>query len=548
MASQGVVLLAVDRPRDRWEEARVREPGETIPVGRLFLAAVLVAFLVGCSATAPRSERGVDVEPEAGTRWACEAREGSIDAPWYEGFESWQEDRGVMSSVHGTSWGRGDAYGRPTEEEALRDALTSAASSALDLLERRGLTYGSGRRNEIESRTVETLLRGEEPSFPRVRIGGKVVERCRDPETGESTWRARVLVEYSIGELRGDVVNVVWERERTLREVGVLRMSAAAHFSEGRWLDGKLDLERALELLRGTGTSLADTPERRVQSPPWGREDATQAERVWWHETEIRGTAAPLSIRPLRGIDVVEIGARAGAEAAFLVTCAWGGEDVPAIGVPMRYEIEGEVAAILDGDRVTDEEGIARCRVLRVYGAPGEYRLVGAVDDDFVRSAGISAFGDVVVHADGPSGGRTSYHGGPEAYERLFLVEGGHGVTVCADFAAERERDAAEARAGFIQRMSNDGFLAEECGHEVDVVVTAAVRLVTGAASGTWSAEVTVAGSAFDQRFAREIGESEVTVAEESDEGQRDAEFRALREAGRLLAVYFSRRILTSGE
>jgi hypothetical protein len=518
-------------------------------LGRACLALVLVGALLGCASTAPRTREPPDDVPDVTDRWVCEASEGTTAEPWYGGFKTWREDRGVMSSVHGTLWGHGGRYGRATEEEALEDALASAAAGALDLLERRGLTYRSDRRAEIEARTVETLLRGDEPSFPRVRIGGKIVEHCRDEESGEDTWRAKVLVQYPIGELRGDVVNATWERERLLREVEVLRTSAAAHFSGGRWLDGKLDLERAKDLLEDTGVSVEGTPAGSDAGAEWGRPGAAQAERVGWHRREIRNAEAPLSIEPLGGIEIVEIGASAGVEAAFLVTCEWEGEAIPAVGVPMRYAVEGGVAAILDGDPVTGEEGLARCRIVRAFGDPGEYSLVAQVDADLVRSAGVEGYRRLMVHAGGPAGGgTTSYHDGPEASQSLFLVTGGHGVTVCAYFTAERDRDASQARAGFVQRASNDGYLIEECSHDVDVVVTAKVRLVTVVVPGSWTAEVTVDGTGFDQRIAREIGATTLTVAEVSEEGQRDAELLALREAGRLLAVYFSRRILTSGE
>jgi hypothetical protein len=212
----------------------------------------------------------------------------------------------------------------------------------------------------------------------------------------------------------------------------------------------------------------------------------------------------------------------------------------------MRFEVEGGAAAILDGDAVTAGDGIARCRVLRAYGDPGEYRLVAAVDAELVRSAGLDRFG-AVVGEEGHGGEATSPLGAPRATQKLFLVRGGHGVSACVEFAGERDRDVSQARAGVVQRMAADGFRVEPCGPDVDVVVSGTVELTTVVVPGSWTAEVTVGGSAFDQRFAREVGQTTITVAEVSEEGQRDAELRALREAGRLLAVYLSERILTSG-
>lgn len=525
-----------------------RVGARTGSLGEVIVVLALISGLLGCATTAPPSGEPESRTTPARDRWSCQTLAGTTSEPWYGGLKTWREDAGTMTSVHGSPWGRGEAFGQATEEGAVREALGSAASAALDLLERRGLPYASDRRAEIEARTVETLLDGGEPPFPRVRIGGAVVEHCVDEETGEGSWRAQVLIEYPIGHLRGDVANARWERERLLREVEVLRASAAAHFARGRWLDGRLDLGRALELLAGSGTSLSEVPAGTDLEAGWGDPDATQAQRVLWHSREIRGTSAALSIEPLGRIDVVEIGARGGAEVEFLVSCAWEGGRVPAVGVPMRYETRGGAAAILDGDPVTDGSGVARCRILRAYGDPGEYELVAAVDADLVRSAGVEGSGEFVVRADGPEGGRTPYRRGPEASRSFFLVEGGHGVSLCTEFEAERDRDASQARAGFVHRMERDGYRMEACGPDVDVVVFGEVELVTVVEPGSWATEARIEGGAFDQRFARDIDRTVITVAETSSEGQRDAELLALREAGRLLAVYLSRRILTSGE
>ena len=63
------------------------------------------------------------------------------------------------------------------------------------------------------------------------------------------------------------------------------------------------------------------------------------------------------------------------------------------------------------------------------------------------------------------------------------------------------------------------------------------------------AAQVVLAASAFDQRTVRELGATRITATEtiETEEGRREAEVLALKEAGRLLAVYFGPRILASG-
>jgi 16S rRNA U1498 N3-methylase RsmE len=63
---------------------------------------------------------------------------------------------------------------------------------------------------------------------------------------------------------------------------------------------------------------------------------------------------------------------------------------------------------------------------------------------------------------------------------------------------------------------------------------------------------VVLSASAFDQRTASELGATQITAVEtvdveSSEGGKREAEVLALKEAGRLLAVYFGPRILASG-
>jgi hypothetical protein len=61
-----------------------------------------------------------------------------------------------------------------------------------------------------------------------------------------------------------------------------------------------------------------------------------------------------------------------------------------------------------------------------------------------------------------------------------------------------------------------------------------------------------LSASVFDQRTASELGATRITASEtvyvdDSEEGRREAEVLALKEAGRLLAIYFGPRILASG-
>jgi hypothetical protein len=107
--------------------------------------------------------------------------------------------------------------------------------------------------------------------------------------------------------------------------------------------------------------------------------------------------------------------------------------------------------------------------------------------------------------------------------------------------------------SGFARRMERDGYRLDVCDPEVDVVVTGILSLSTDGGPSSWTARVVLSASAFDQRTASDLGSTRITASEtvdvgDSEEGRREAEVLALKEAGRLLAVYFGPRILASGK
>jgi hypothetical protein len=109
----------------------------------------------------------------------------------------------------------------------------------------------------------------------------------------------------------------------------------------------------------------------------------------------------------------------------------------------------------------------------------------------------------------------------------------------------------AQVTAGFARRAERDGFRMGDCDPNVGVVITGEFSLRTAGGPESWTAEVVLTGSAFDQRAARGLGETTVRAtqvfdAESGEDGRRGAEVLALKEAGRLLAVYFGPRILAS--
>ena len=217
--------------------------------------------------------------------------------------------------------------------------------------------------------------------------------------------------------------------------------------------------------------------------------------------------------------------------------------------MPVRFDMPG-ASAVLRGDPLTDGSGVATCHILAAHGPPGEYELTVGVDSEAAHAALTGAF---------PSDSRADAHGDavsglftPLATHRVHLVAGAHAISVCATFGERNEINAAQVTAGFTRRIERDGFRTDECDPNVDVVVTGELSLTASGQPDSWVANVTLSATAFDQRTASEIGSvcirtEEPANVENGEAGRREAEVLALKEAGRLLAVYFGPRMLTSG-
>jgi hypothetical protein len=248
-------------------------------------------------------------------------------------------------------------------------------------------------------------------------------------------------------------------------------------------------------------------------------------------------------------VTVVEAGAAAGVEVEFRLMYRLGnhggpgGFEMPAVGVPVVFALPG-ASAVLEGAAVTNDAGIARCGVARVNGAPGEYELEVRVNVEAARSA-LLWFTDPTTFAQKPL-----------AVAPVHVVSGAHATSVCFDLDAEDAGDSAQSIAGFTRRMERDGFRLADCGPDVDVVITGRCTVRCVEMEGEWRARAVLDASAFDQRTASSLGETTIESVEsvlkgpDADpgvDGQRRAEVLALKEAGRLLAVYFEGRILSSG-
>jgi len=530
------------------------EAERTTPSLIMMAALAAVVVLAGCAPGPPAGRETVSGEPSAGEQhWTCiplnpEAAE-RVAGP----AGSWMLEGGSMLSVHRTEGAGDDSLGLPTRDGADADALALAAAAALDLLKQRGVSYAEEKRRSIIEDIVDSAARGAEIAFPRMSVVARSWDACVATDDGtapaDTFWRASVLVEYPIGLLRGDVNNVLWERNRAANEADVLVMSSDEHLSAGRWHDGLLDAARAADVVAATGVPLS----RAWDASPAGDGnggasiDDRLREALQWSLATAE-VATSLYARPVGSVDVLETGAAAGVTVQFLCIYEWKGRIVPAVGVPVRFEMPG-ASAVLEAEPLTDGSGAAACRIVAAYGPPGEYELTVSVDEE----ATLAALSWAARAAPGRNeeGAVRLRPPVPLAGHKVHLVTGAHAISVCATFGNKDDSEAGRVADGFARRMRRDGFRAGECDPDVDVVITGEFSLSVRHGAGFWVAEVALTASAFDQRRASGLGATRVIAtqaaeAEAGEAGKQEARALALKEAGRLLAVYFGPRILAS--
>ncbi len=498
-------------------------------LARAGLVAVLMLVLTGCAAK-KGGPHGDAARPGAVVE--CREVAGLRSEPWYglEGSSWWLEggsyflvsrsfplpetDGAEIEELESSA----DAAGSvryESEEGALRAVVSAGVDDALRLLSSRGVTLDDPRVAAVRIGTTQDLLGGAEPGFPRVRLAGRVTESCVHAGAAGPTWRATVLLEYPAALARGDAVNARWRSRQLSGEAAVVLSSARAYFAAGRWFDGLTELRRAKELLTDAARPLA----------PETLEDEMDDLLDW-------AVGAP-SIEPISSIDVVEIGERHETTITFRVWYVWKGRRIPAVRVPVVFQAKGFDAVLLN-DAESDSEGLVRSRIVAAYGEPGAHTLEPSIDVDVVRAA---------VGAE--LAGRLRF--GHDAEHEVVLAHAAHAVSVCLEVTGLEERDTTQFRAGFTRRLALNGFRYDECGAGTGVLIQGSARLTAKPIEGGWVAVAGVDASAFDQRLAEDVGSTEFDVAAESEEGQREAEVLALKEAGRVLASYYSRRMLASG-
>ena len=518
---------------------------------------VLVLITAGCAPRPPAGGDPVLDEPVVPERqWNCLPLEGAGADGFAGRAESWTAEGGSMLSVHRTRHEELISPGRATQDDAMADAAESAAEDALELRDQRGVAYAEERRRGIVDGIVGAAVRGAAIEFPRMEIVARGWEECvgyadDTADNPDTTWLAAILVEYPIGFLKGDVNNVLWERGRAANEAEVLRASTEEHLSAGRLHAGLLAAARIARVVLATGvpTTITDDVPQSAPTYELTTVDARLRGVLRWSQVAAR-TAETLSVRATGGFDVVEVGATAEAMVEFRCTYEWSGKTVPAVGVPVRFDMPG-ASAVLDADPLTDESGIATCWIVAAYGTPGEYELTVSLDVEATHVAVSRPQGPRGVPPD-PRDALPTDLPGTLARRTVHLVTGAHAISVCAQFGVRGDADAGQVMSGFTRRMERDGYRMGACNPGVDVVITGTLSLSTQGERDSWTAEVVLSASAFNQRAASELATTRITAmetvgADDSEDAKREAEVLALKEAGRLLAVYFSPRILASG-
>jgi len=497
-------------------------------IGRRALLAFVVLVLTGITGCAGRTQSlrtPTDLAEPGGLpaqEVTCEVLSGFRGADWYssDGGENWVE-RGSYFVVCRSESGAGSP-GEPEDTDeptarnlAMQGALEQAYGYAFERLEFRGIRYGQRKLAEMVRDKAASRARGEDVDFPRLTFADAVEERCSSTSERGDTYRASVLAEYPIASLRGDVNNARWRAERVANEASVLASSARGLLDQGRWFDATIELSSALDLL----ASVNEQP------------DVLEAQRQI--SELIARVAGALSVEPLDEVQVLEIGERKTVELGFVWTYRWNGRDVRAAHLPVRFEPRG-FEAVFDNDSETDEDGAAVCRVVVAFGTPGECFLEPVLDRGVMAGALGDVYDDKLFRVERKS-------------VPVFLVAGSHSLTACIEVDGLGRADEAQLVSGFTRRMELDGFRVEECGSDVDIVVTVGADIRSSGSTGA-GATVTVRldASAFDQRIASVIG-SPAIVVRECEPEVRDSEVLALKEAGRLLAAYLHRRALLSG-
>ncbi len=436
--------------------------------------------------------------------WSCSVIEGDPSPAWLDRDDGWTSSGGVLTKLVAS-----DGYAEPhrgarTRDEAVRSVAVRALTEATDQLAARRAPHAMS--DAAAERFVEELVVEGKASFPRVGLRELRVERCAS-SADTDRYRAAALVEYPIALLRGDAANAAWERSRLVREARVLSESAADHLESGRWADAAFEAGRTRAALVAAGA---------VQPT---------ASSLWEVEDDIVSVTVvpPLRVRPLESLTVAPRGRPIETRLVFEWTYELRGNEVPAAGVPVRFS--SDLAGVVATDAATGPDGRAAATIRRVWSPPGAYTVSAGIDSASLVRAGARWRGPAV-----------------EASTSVHVVESGHGLSVCLEIPDAVPSDAAQVRAGFENRMSEDGYRLVPCGPDAGILATARLSVSSERAADGWSGVALLEAEMFDQTRGAALGSIDIVVEETSDRGRREVEVLVLKEVGRLLGVYLSGR------
>ncbi len=485
-------------------------------IATLTLVTATAIAVTGCSVSRPN---GHDVEvlpPE----FICTVVEGQTARFWSEARDGWWQEGGDMLLV-----ARSD--GEPDSARAVSAVCGEAAEFVLDLLGQRGISYGDTRRNEIEDGLARSFASGDETTFPRARINRGIIEHCVQEPGTTGHWRSRILIEYPIAYLRGDVRNVEWERDRLTREAATLLESAGGFLDDGLWLAGLSELSRACLAHDAMGLPMNNTPHAIGLPETGSRRSSLMLETLnGIAESAVRS----LTVEPDTVTTPLVIRAGETVRVRFRLSFERRGGRMPAVGVPVAFE-SPEWGVIVRTERVSGLDGAVSVTVRAAESARrGEIRV--HIDQTALAATAAGRFAGFFM--DDSSKGAVQVQVIPE-----------RGVTVCLDLSGEETAVARRLTDAFDLAVARYGCTLEPCGPGTDIIVRGELSTDAVALSSGGKQDLTVlSAEAFDQRTALQIARTTVTVEWPSRDDIEEAEALALREVGRLLAVYLESRIM----
>ena len=473
--------------------------------GALVLVTVMAVAMTGCSVSRPVGKGIEQLPPEP----VCTVVKGQAARFWSEAGVDWWQEGGSMLLV-------GRSVGEADSSLSLSAACRDAAPSILDLLARRGVSYSDTRRHEIEDELTQSLASAGAATFPRVDINRDIIEHCTHGSGSRGHWRSWILIEYPIAYLRGDVSNVEWEREKLAREAATLVKSAERFLDDGLWLKGQSELFRAALAYDAMGL-----PENSTH-----RSVAIQKtiDRI------AEATARDLTLEPDVATTPLIIRAGETTEIRFRLTFERDGGRVPAVGVPVAFE-NPEWGVIVRAQRVSGPEGTVSVTI-QAAEARGSGEMRASIDRTALKTAPAHRLTHLITEDSS------------RAVVRVQVIPE-RGVSICLDLDGEDTAAMLRLTDAFDQALGRYGCTLEQCGPGTDIIVRG--ELSTALVSPSLEREQTLSVlsvEAFDQRTALRIAMTTVSVEWPSREDGEEAEALALREAGRLLAVYLESRIM----